>query len=109
MKRLAIGCASFALAALVAIASLALVQCRKGVVSECNYGNLTLGMTMGQAEAILGPCLELEGEFVPRTRTGPVVGGERFFRWEDVATARAVWVGVRSGKVCGKRYWEPSL
>jgi hypothetical protein len=109
MKRLAIGCASFALVGLVVITFLILAQCRRGVISECNYGKIRLGMTVSEAEAILGSGRELEGEYVPRTHTGPVISGDRFFKWEDGTTARAVWVGIRSGRVCDKWYWEPSL
>jgi hypothetical protein len=109
MKRLALGCASFALVALVVIASLILAQCRRGVISECNYGKIRPGMTVSEVEAILGSGQELEGKYVPYTHTGPVSSGERFFKWEDRTTARKVWVGIRSGRVCDKWYWEPSL
>ncbi len=98
-----------ALVTLVVIAPLILAECRTGVISECNFEKIRLGMTVSEAEAILGSGQELEGKYVPYTDTGPVINGDRFFKWEGGTTARAVWVGIRNGRICDKWYWEPSF
>jgi len=109
MKRLVIGCASGVIVVALVAAFLFSTECRKGFLSECNYKKIKIGMTVGEAEAILGPSQELGWEWVPRSPDGPVISGERFFKWEDGKTGRKVWVGVRSGRICNQWYWEPSL
>jgi hypothetical protein len=117
MRRWAIGCASVAVLSVLAVGLLVGLhiqeECRSGKVTECNYEKVKIGMTVKEAEAILGPSQEIGMEHVPGTRDGPVVSGERLFMWaKEVSSpmsSRAVWVGVRNGRICNKWYWEPSL
>jgi hypothetical protein len=113
MRRWAIGCASVAVLAVLVFGLYFLEECRSGKISECNYKKVEIGMTVKEAEAILGPSQEIGMELVPGTQDGPVVRGERLFMWaKGVPTpmsSRAVWVGVRNERICSKWYWESSL
>ena len=73
------------------------------------YKQLHVGMTVDKAEAVLGTSQELGKWYVPRTSKGPVIKGERFFIWEDKATASVIWIGTSDGKISDSWYWEPSL
>jgi hypothetical protein len=112
MRRLAIGCLSVAGLAVLVVGLLVGVhireECTSGKVSECNYKKVKDGMTVKEAEAILGPSRQVGMQYIPGTRDGAVVSGERFFMWaKGVPTpmsSRAVWVGVKNGKICSKWY-----
>jgi hypothetical protein len=117
MRRLAIGSGSVVVLAVLAVGLLVGLhirdECRSGKITRCNYDKVKIGMTVKEAEAFLGPGDEVEMESIPGTRDGAVVSGERAFRWAKGVpgpmSSRAVWVGVRNGKICSKWYWEPSL
>jgi hypothetical protein len=98
-----------ALSVLFVVALLASARCYNGTVSDCNYAKIENGMTVGQVESVLGTGREIGREYIPSTRDGPVVDGQAYFLWEEAATGRQVWVGLRGGRVCTKWYWEPSL
>jgi hypothetical protein len=105
-----IGCGSVAALVVLVIGFLILAPCQRGIVTECNYGKVKIGMRVSEVEAILGPGEEVELKYVPTVPPwGPVISGEKFFSWEDHMKSRSIWVGVRSGKVCSKRYFAPSL
>ncbi|WP_165243901.1 hypothetical protein [Paludisphaera soli] len=110
MKRLGIGCASIALGAVVIVAVLLAAECRRGIISGCNHDKIDIGMTLAEVEDILGTGWEETREgWLPRPPGGPVVIGDRFFRWEDRSTARVVWIAMKEGLVCATDYWEPSF
>lgn len=105
MKRCAIGALSVLL---LLPAYVIFAETRPGIVSPWNYGKIRSGMTVKEAEAILGASQEFDGSYVPSTRDGPVVRGQQFIHWED-KRGREVWVATKDGEICDQWYWEPSL
>jgi hypothetical protein len=82
--------------------------CRPGVFSYVNYWRISPGMILPQVERLIGkPGKEISPREVPGTPTGPLVSGDRFFRWED--GNRVIFISLKSGVVYEKYYWEPSF
>ena len=82
-------------------------QCSTGRFSYWNYMRVQPGMPIAEVEAILGAGEETSVRWIPHTRTGPVVVGERYFRWQQ--DHRKIVISFDNGQVVGKWYWEPSF
>jgi hypothetical protein len=75
-------------------------------VFEWNYRyRIKVGMTLKQAEGILGPATKVDRP--PETAQGPVIGGDEFYQWRN--DDLAIYVGIRDGKVCDKFFVFPPL
>jgi hypothetical protein len=76
-------------------------------------------MSLREVEALLGqPGIEVDQSQLPGEvdwgvplnspkRVKTVIGGEKFYRWED--GARYILVSTKGGMVHEKNYWEPSF
>ena len=85
--------------------------CPAKEVTYCNYEKLKIGMTLEQAEAILGkPGREMPANELPRGGGGvPVIQGDKFFEWKGSQNGIKVFIGVKDGRICDMYYNEHSL
>jgi hypothetical protein len=112
MKRIVLGAMAVVVALGGLVAVLRVAECQSGKVTLCNFMKLKTGMTVTEAEAILGPGQEYSKGMYAPGETGPRLKGERFVRWEHTdgrGCDRTVWVGVRGAAICGTFYWEKDL
>jgi hypothetical protein len=81
--------------------------CPTGTLFEfkCRYC-ISIGMTMDEAESILGRADEEHAPPCLRS-TGSVVSGDQYFVWQGEAAD--LHVGVKDGKICSKWIEIPSL
>ena len=90
-----------------------------GTFSHVNFERIRPGMSLAEAERILGsPGVEIHESELPHIvdwsvpvedpkRIRPVVAGEKYVRWE--LHDSKIIVSLRGGVVAEKWYWEPSL
>jgi hypothetical protein len=112
MKRTVLGGMAVVVAVGGLLAVLRVAECQSGKVTHCNFRKIKTGMTVVEAEAILGPGQEFSGRMHVPGETGPRLKGERFVRWEHTDGRdpdRTVWVGVRGAAICDTFYWERDL
>jgi hypothetical protein len=91
----------------------------EGPISRRTFKKITLGMSLDEVEAILGPGRQIPVGSVTRGRGSPsaretwnldlVIDGDQFFEWRDDEHGKRIELGMRDGKVCDKFFWEPCL
>lgn len=80
----------------------------EGPISERGLAKIKIGMTLAEAEAILGPGVQAERPLEEQGR-GLVIHGDHFYRWSNFKCGQEIYLAFKNGKVCDKYYWEPSL
>lgn len=82
-------------------------------VSRADFERITVGMTLPQVEAILGPGTKVSGGgFVNDSGTvRPAVTGSSYYQWpESIFGNNYIVVALDDdGKVCDKYLWEAAL
>src|SRR5882724_8933517 len=81
------------------------------------YSRIKVGMTIEDAELLLGPAQKIESNYVPqmppmhaeklKRNTTAVVDGDEFFQWQS--GLEYIVVGVRNGCIVETWYSAPSL
>lgn len=102
---------------LLVATAVVLPACAPPNVLRDQHDRVSIGMTLEEAEAILGPARKIPLSRVPETpdhsdptappRSKPVVSGDEFYQWDqdDVNLV----VGLCNGRIHDMFYSEPSL
>jgi hypothetical protein len=102
------------IALLTLVAAFSWVSCCPNTwsVFEWRYRyRVRVGMTLGEAEAVLGPATK---QASPPTLQPdkPAVQGSEFYFWSEpgaVIGGAVIWVGLRDGRICDKWFSFPSF